>query len=103
MEKRAVLPAMATRPSPYRKACGAGLVQKPDRSCVRCGLCADKCPVQAIEPIRFTADSKRCISCMRCARVCPQSARKVNALMVSAAALAIKKACSVRKEAELFL
>ena len=88
---------------PYKKAGGAGLVPKPDKSCVKCGLCAQTCPVQAIHSARFIADPKKCISCMRCIKRCPQKARKVNGLMVSAAALAIKKACSVRKENELFL
>ena len=88
---------------PYKKAGGAGLVPKPDKSCAGCGLCAEKCPTQAIETIRFSADGKRCISCMRCLKLCPQNARKINGMMVSAAALAIKKACSVRKENELFL
>ena len=88
---------------PYKKAGGAGLVPKPDKSCVKCGLCAKTCPVQAIDSSQFIADSKKCISCMRCVKRCPQNARKVNGLMVSAAALAIKKACSVRKENELFL
>ena len=40
---------------------------------------------------------------MRCMKLCPQNAGEVNGLMVSAAALTIKKACSVRKENELFL
>ena len=88
---------------PYKKAGGAGLVPKPNKSCVKCGLCAETCPVQAIDPVQFIADSKKCISCMRCMKRCPQNARKVNGLMVSAAALAIKKACSVKKENELFL
>ncbi len=88
---------------PYKKAGGAGLVPKPDKSCVKCGACAETCPVQAIDPVSFTADSKVCISCMRCMKQCPKNARKVNGLMVSVAALAIKKACSVRKENELFL
>ncbi len=88
---------------PYKKAGGAGLVPKPDKSCVKCGACAETCPVQAIDPVSFTADSKACISCMRCMKQCPKNARKVNGLMVSAAALAIKKACSARKENELFL
>ncbi len=89
---------------PYKKAGGVGLVPKADSSCTECGLCAKQCPAQAINPEnpRIT-DGKTCISCMRCVFVCPQKARKVNGVMVSAAALAIKKACSGRKENELFL
>ena len=88
---------------PYKKAGGAGLVPKPDKSCVKCGMCAKMCPVQAIDSNQFIADSKMCISCMRCVKLCPQNAQKVNGVMVSVAALAIKKACSVKKENELFL
>ena len=88
---------------PYKKAGGAGLVPKPSKTCVKCGVCAKNCPVQAIDSVKFTADSKKCISCMRCVKQCPHNARKVNGAIVSVAALAIKKACSVRKENELFL
>ncbi len=87
---------------PYRKG-GAGLVPKVTRDCVKCGLCAERCPVQAISPEGFTTDSQRCISCMRCVRQCPHDARKVSGAMVSVVAMVIKKACSVRKENELFL
>lgn len=88
---------------PYKKGGGAGLLPKSTKGCVKCGLCAKRCPVQAINPVDFTADSKKCISCMRCMKQCPHNARKVNGAMVSVAALAIKKACSERKENELFL
>ena len=40
---------------------------------------------------------------MRCVAVCPYDARVVNKAMVSVAALAIKKACSQRKDNELFI
>ncbi len=89
---------------PYKKAGGAGLVPKADSKCTNCGLCAENCPAQAISKENLkAADSKKCISCMRCVVKCPQSARKVNGAMVSAAALAMKKACSTRKENELYL
>lgn len=89
---------------PYKKAGGAGLVPKADNKCTECGLCAEQCPAQAIEKetLKLT-DNKKCISCMRCVVKCPQSARKVNGAMVSVAALALKKACSVRKENELYI
>ena len=87
---------------PYKKS-GAGLVPKVTKACTACGLCARSCPVQAIDTQTLAADPKRCIGCMRCVKLCPIGARKVNGIMVSAAALAIKKACSERKESELFL
>lgn len=89
---------------PYKKPGGVGLVPKAGSACTQCGLCAQQCPAQAIDPKTPGAtDGKRCISCMRCVRICPRKARKVNGAMVSVAALAIKKACSERKENELFI
>ena len=88
---------------PYKQAGGAGLVPKPDKSCVKCGECAEICPVRAIDLANFRADPKKCISCMRCVKRCPKRARKVNGMMVSIAALAIKKACSARKKNEPYL
>ena len=89
---------------PYKKAGGAGLVPKPTKECVRCGVCAQSCPVQAIDkedPKKV--DDKACISCMRCISVCPHNARKANPVMLAAVGVALKKVCSERKECELFL
>lgn len=89
---------------PYKKAGGTGMVPKPTKACNRCGVCAVKCPVQAIsaqDPAKV--DEKACISCMRCVSVCPQGARRVNPLLLSAAGLMLKKVCTERKECELFL
>ncbi|MDE6764168.1 MAG: EFR1 family ferrodoxin [Oscillospiraceae bacterium] len=89
---------------PYKKASGAGLVPKADKNCVKCGICAQKCPVKAISPEDIgAADAKKCISCMRCINVCPHSARDVSKAMVSAVSLVLKKSCSQRKECELFV
>lgn len=89
---------------PYKKSGGVGLVPKANDKCVSCGFCVEKCPAQAISKENIKcADSKKCISCMRCVVQCPQSARKVNRAMVSAAALALKKACSGRKDNELYI
>lgn len=89
---------------PYKKAGGVSLVPKATSACVSCGLCAEMCPAGAISKTKLnSADSKKCISCMRCVVKCPHSARKINGAMVSAASLAIKKVCSIRKECELYL
>ena len=89
---------------PYKKAGGAGMVPKATKECTNCGVCAAECPVQAIDkkdPKKV--DEKACISCMRCIAVCPQGARKLNPVMLSAASLMLKKACTERKECALFL
>lgn len=89
---------------PYKKAGGSGMVPKPTKECTSCGLCAKKCPVQAIDPNdpKHT-DKDKCISCMRCVSVCPQSARKVSSVMLAAVDVALKKVCSDRKEGELYI
>lgn len=89
---------------PYKKSGGAGMVPKPTRDCVQCGLCAAKCPVQAIDhEDSKKVDGKTCISCMRCVAICPHSARKVNGVMLAAANTMLKKVCSQRKDCELYL
>ena len=88
---------------PYKKSGGASLVPKPDKNCIKCDICVNSCPVKAINSTDLKADPKKCIGCMRCVAICPHDARVVNKAMVSVAALAIKKACSQRKDNELFI
>lgn len=103
------LPAAPQKPPlpgsrPYKKAGGAGMIPKADKTCVNCGVCAKNCPAGAIDPSDAKiVDKSRCISCMRCVAQCPHQARKVNGMLISAAALALKSACSQRKEPELFI
>lgn len=89
---------------PYRKATNAGIVPKVTKGCTKCGVCVSKCPVGAIDrndPGKV--NRKVCISCMRCVAVCPHNARKVNGLLIGIVSLMLKKACSKRKECELYV
>ncbi len=88
---------------PYKKKMPGGMIPKPTKDCIQCGICAKECPVSAIYCENYKADSKTCISCMRCIKKCPKNARKVNQVLVSIGAMVIKKTCEVRKENELFL
>lgn len=89
---------------PYRKISDAGIVPKTTKACTACGLCAAKCPVGAIDKADFAKiDKKLCISCMRCVSACPHQAKKVNSLLIAIVNMMLKKACSVRKECELYL
>ena len=89
---------------PYKKSGGGGMVPKPTKGCTKCGLCAEKCPVQAIDRTNpGNVNGSACISCMRCVSICPGSARKINGIMLAAVGTMLKKACSVRKDCELYI
>ena len=71
--------------------------------CVKCGLCAAKCPVGAIDPVSMDPDSQKCISCMRCISVCPVGAKKLGRAVTSLGGVALGVLCANRKECEQFL
>lgn len=88
---------------PYKKS-GPKMVPSADSNCTSCGLCVQKCPAGAISAdAPKTTFKDKCISCMRCVSICPAHARKLNSLMTSMIAIAIKKACSIEKANELFI
>lgn len=89
---------------PYKTAGGAHLIPQPTEACTRCGLCAERCPVQAIEQDRpQQVDPQRCISCMRCVALCPSQARRVDPVRLAAVDAALKVGCAGRKHGELYL
>ena len=44
------------------------------KRCVNCGICADKCPVGAVDPPTASVNTHECIVCMGCVNNCPQGA-----------------------------
>lgn len=87
---------------PYKKAGSAPLYpQAKESDCVKCGKCAEKCPVGAISAdTPYLTDTTKCISCGRCITVCPEGARKHSGVAYSLVNATFKAACSKRKEPE---
>lgn len=89
---------------PYREYHGVPFQPSAGKNCIRCGLCAQNCPTEAIpmENLSLT-DKKKCITCMRCVALCPRHARAVGKTFLFATAQKLKKSCATRKQNELFL
>lgn len=89
---------------PYREYNGVPFKPKTNTKCTQCGLCATKCPVNAIPTQHPSLTHKKtCISCMRCISICPQKARYLPSMLLFTAAKAMKKTCTSRKKNQLFL
>ena len=62
--------------APYKELKPSAFHPAANESCVKCGVCAQQCPVDAIpldDPSQTNNDL--CINCMRCVEVCPVSSR----------------------------
>lgn len=74
------------------------------KKCTNCGICINKCPVNAISkenPKKIKKDL--CINCMRCIDICPQKARKLHKYESFLAKQSLKDKCKEYREIEVWI
>lgn len=71
--------------------------------CTQCGICAEGCPVGAIDSENSNLiDKEKCITCCACIKNCPQKARTMKNSLVKDAAMRLNKLYKERKEPVFF-
>lgn len=62
---------------PYKETPAAAWLPAVSESCTQCGICAMRCPAEAIPHSAPNTTGPACFQCMRCVKVCPEGARSL--------------------------
>jgi len=87
----------------YKARGGAAAHPTGDDKCVKCGLCATRCPLGAIPAEAPATTGDTCINCMRCVAICPVKARALPEAMTAATKAKLETIAAVPRQPELFL
>ncbi len=74
-----------------------------NNECTQCGICAEGCPVGAIDSEKSNLiDKDKCTLCCACIKRCPQKAKSMKPGLMKDAAIRVNEMFQERKEPEFF-
>lgn len=103
VEKGDWLPVKVPGDFPNQPAKVMVLPQSVNENCVKCGICWQNCPAQAIKVNQpAEVDRSLCICCMRCVNVCPERARIADPGFITAITERLAPLCATPKANEFY-
>ncbi len=88
---------------PYKQVSKAPIAPLVKDSCIACGLCAEKCPAEAIPESNYKETIlDKCILCARCIQICPTQSRFLPPQFLDKVQEMLSKTALERKEPEFF-